>query len=55
MLKPPSALEEGRIGVAPAEGVSGESVATMERDGITQLLSFDRHFDRIPGIERIEP
>ena len=23
--------------------------------GCTQILSFDRHFDRIPDIERVEP
>jgi predicted nucleic acid-binding protein len=30
-------------------------VATMEDLGSTQIISFDRHFDRIPGIERVEP
>lgn len=28
--------------------------AVMERLGLTRLVSFDRGFDRIPGIERIE-
>jgi len=27
----------------------------MNELGCTQILSFDRHFDRIPGIERVEP
>jgi predicted nucleic acid-binding protein len=30
-------------------------VAGMESLGIDQVLSFDRHFDRVPGITRIEP
>lgn len=29
--------------------------AAMVDLGCTQILSFDRHFDRIPGIERVEP
>lgn len=29
--------------------------AEMERNGATQIVSFDREFDRLPGIERIEP
>ena len=28
-------------------------VAVMERRGITRILSFDRGFDRVPGIQRI--
>ena len=27
----------------------------MDDLGCTQILSFDRDFDRIPGIERVEP
>lgn len=27
----------------------------MERLKLTQIVSFDRHFDRIPGIQRLEP
>lgn len=30
-------------------------VATMESRGLTTVISFDRHYDRIPGIERVEP
>jgi predicted nucleic acid-binding protein len=30
-------------------------VAHMERTGISTVVSFDRHFDRIPGIARAEP
>lgn len=30
-------------------------VAHMERTGITTIVSFDRHFDRIPNITRQEP
>ena len=31
------------------------NVATVEREGITAIGSFDRHVDRILGIERVEP
>ena len=31
------------------------AVAHMERRGITQILSYDEHFDRVEGIERREP
>ncbi len=27
----------------------------MDDLGCTQIISFDRHYDRIPGIERVEP
>lgn len=30
-------------------------VAAMEADGVRTLISHDRHFDRIPGIQRVEP
>jgi predicted nucleic acid-binding protein len=29
-------------------------VALMERQQVTQVYSFDRDFDRVPGLERIE-
>jgi uncharacterized protein len=31
------------------------SVAYMENEGITELYSYDTDFDRIPGINRVEP
>jgi uncharacterized protein len=31
------------------------SVAHMEQQGITEILSYDQHFDRIDGITRREP
>ncbi len=31
------------------------TVAEMEQDGIRELLSHDRDFDRIPDITRVEP
>ena len=31
------------------------AVAYMERIGVTQIVSYDRDFDRVEGIERIEP
>ncbi len=30
-------------------------VALSRAGGITRIASFDRHFDRFPGIERVEP
>lgn len=30
-------------------------VVLMHDLGLTQIMSFDRHYDRVPGIERIEP
>jgi len=30
-------------------------VALMEQLGITQIASFDKDFDRVPGITRVEP
>ena len=30
-------------------------VATMQNNNITQILSADKHFDRISGIQRIDP
>ena len=30
-------------------------VALMEQRGVTEIISFDRDFDRVPGITRIEP
>ena len=35
--------------------VDGLNVAHMERAKITNIVSFDRDFDHIPGIQRIEP
>lgn len=31
------------------------SVAHMERDGLTSILSYDQDFDQFPGIQREEP
>lgn len=28
-------------------------LAVMERHGVSRIMSFDRHFDGVPGIERI--
>jgi predicted nucleic acid-binding protein len=30
-------------------------VALMRRDGIEEIVTFDRDFDRVPGIRRVEP
>ena len=30
-------------------------VALMERRGTTEVLSYDKHFDRVEGIQRREP
>ena len=48
---------EGAKGVL--DGLKGSSardalhVAVMQRHEVTRVLSFDRSFDRVPGIERI--
>ncbi|MBX3071667.1 MAG: type II toxin-antitoxin system VapC family toxin [Thermomicrobiales bacterium] len=31
------------------------AVAQMQHQGITEIASYDRHFDRIEGIVRVEP
>ncbi|MYB84164.1 MAG: type II toxin-antitoxin system VapC family toxin [Chloroflexi bacterium] len=31
------------------------AVAHMEHAGVTEIISYDRDFDRVPGIERVEP
>ena len=31
------------------------TVAQMEREGITEIVTYDRDFDRVPGITRTEP
>ena len=30
-------------------------VAHMERQGITDILSYDKDFDLVPGVQRVEP
>lgn len=30
-------------------------IAHLERSGSEELMSYDRHFDRVPGVHRIEP
>lgn len=30
-------------------------VAVMQSHGLTQIISTDRHFDQIPGVERLDP
>lgn len=30
-------------------------IAVMHAEGLNEIVTFDREFDRIPGIERIEP
>lgn len=30
-------------------------VAHMEQQGLSELYSYDGHFDRIPGVRRVEP
>ena len=31
------------------------AVAQMKRQNIGEILSYDRHFDQVPGISRVEP
>ena len=30
-------------------------VALMQRLGLRQIISFDKEFDRVPGVTRVEP
>lgn len=31
------------------------AVAHMEQAGVTEIVSYDRDFDRVPGVQRVEP
>ena len=31
------------------------AVAHMERQGVTEIVSYDRDFDRVAGLQRVEP
>jgi predicted nucleic acid-binding protein len=31
------------------------AVAHMEQQGIAEIVSYDRHFDRVAGVQRVEP
>jgi len=31
------------------------AVAHMEQQGITEIVSYDKHFDRVEGVKRVEP
>lgn len=31
------------------------AVAHMEHSGVTEIVSYDRDFDRAPGVQRVEP
>ena len=58
MIVPNKQLYERALEVYASTGVDFEdalSVAHMEAQGITTILSFDRDFDRFPSIEREEP
>ena len=52
-----SELHEARDIVLSVPGVSARDAlhaAVMQSAGITQILSYDRGFDSIPGIQRLE-
>ncbi|MDT8370083.1 MAG: type II toxin-antitoxin system VapC family toxin [Longimicrobiales bacterium] len=57
-ITPDDALRARDLVCDPAlEGLSARDaihVAVMERLGLSRLVSFDRGFDRIPGLERID-
>ena len=58
MIVPNKQLYEHALEVYASTGVDFEdalSVAHMEAQGITTILSFDRDFDRFLSIEREEP
>jgi predicted nucleic acid-binding protein len=46
------ALVERHPGLSPRDAVHA---ATMVRNGITRIVSVDRAFERIPGIQRLSP
>ncbi len=37
----------------PVSARDAVHAAVMERHGVSRIMSFDRHFDGIPGIERV--
>jgi predicted nucleic acid-binding protein len=39
----------------PIDYVDAFHAALMEKQGTRKILSYDKHFDRVPGIERREP
>jgi uncharacterized protein len=41
------------LGLTPLSARDALHVSVMQRHGISQLLSFDSDFDRVPGIARI--
>ena len=50
LVRATDVYEEFRIGFPDAY-----LVALAEREGIRKIVSFDKDFDKIPGIERVEP
>jgi len=48
-------VERARVIVLsrPVSARDAVHVAVMERHGVSRVMSFDRHFDGIPGIERV--
>jgi predicted nucleic acid-binding protein len=46
------------LDIYAAQGIDFEdalAIAYMESAGISEIISYDRHFDRIEGITRCEP
>ena len=39
----------------PLDYIDAYHVTLMERRGTRSVLSYDRHFDQVPGIDRLEP
>lgn len=48
-------VERARVIVLsrPVSARDAVHVAVMERHGVSRIMSFDRHFDGMPGIERV--
>ena len=44
-------LALGALGLSSRDALH---VAVMRRQGIERILTFDRDFDRVPGIDRVE-
>jgi predicted nucleic acid-binding protein len=39
----------------PLDFEDAVTIARMERQGIKQVISYDRDFDRVPTVQRVEP
>jgi len=45
-------LQHTHSSLSPRDAIH---LAVMEAAGLTRIVTVDRHFDRVPGIERVDP